>query len=114
MSTLIGSYTNDESSLFQFAQTTLDGSFRHTYLLTIGCVRKCAIFLNSLIEQLCYRVSKLIYRVRNRVYRVKCGFYRVRGLRFVDYTKYCSAISSTMALSASMVSSSSRMSEQRG
>ena len=78
MPTLIGSYTDDESSLFQFAQTALDGSLRHAYLLAIGGIRKCAILHNCLIELLRYRVGKLVYRVRRHIYRVRGDVYRVR------------------------------------
>lgn len=85
MSTLIGSYANDESCLLQFAQSTLDGGLRHAYQFSIGCIRKHTVIHNCLIELLSYRVSEAVYRVR-------IGVYRVRSLRSSNLFEYFSQL----------------------
>ena len=92
MSTLIGSYANDESCLLQFAQSTLDGGLRHAYQFSIGCIRKHTVIHNCLIELLSYRVSEAIYRVSEAVYRVRIGVYRVRSLRSSNLFEYFSQL----------------------
>ena len=72
---LVAANSDDDTVVFQFSETTLDGGFRNAYLGCIFGIIERSVLRNCLIQF-------LFYRVRNDICRVRNSFYRVKTLKF--------------------------------
>ena len=50
MTSLVAANPDNETTFFQFSETTLDGGFRNTYLDCICGIIECAVLQDCLIQ----------------------------------------------------------------